>query len=80
MIPFDEVRCMLCGKKMKSVEFSHLWNVHHITMEEYERLFPFAPRVCIWTLRRLGRYEEAREMFRRWKRGEIYYAEDILGR
>ena len=76
MIPFNEVKCMLCGKRMKSVEASHLWYRHGITTDEYERLFPCAPRVCIWTLRKLGRFEEARELFRRWKRGELCYGEE----
>jgi len=76
MIPFDEVKCMLCGKRMKSVEASHLWHKHGITTKQYERMFPCAPRVSIWTLRKLGRYEEAQELFNKWKRGELCYGED----
>ena len=73
MIPYDEVKCMICGKRMKSVEFSHLWYKHGLTIEEYERMFPNSPRVCINTLLKLGRYREAKEMEERWLRGELIY-------
>jgi len=73
MIPFDEVKCMICGKRMKSVEYSHLIHKHGITIEEYERMFPNSPRVCINTLIKLGRYREAEEMIVKWFKGEITY-------
>ena len=71
MIPYDEVRCMLCGKRMKSVEWSHLWHKHGVTIEEYERIFPNSPRVCIETLEKLGRYDEIREILEKLKKDEL---------
>jgi len=72
-VPYDEVVCMLCGKKMKSVEWSHLWHIHGITIEEYEKMFPNSPRVSINTLRKLGRHDEAKLMELRWLAGELDY-------
>lgn len=75
-IPYDYVICMECGKRMKSVEYSHLIHKHGMTIEEYERKWYKSPRVCINTLLRLGRIREAKEMAIKWYRGEITYNRD----
>jgi len=69
LIPYKYVRCKICGKLMKSVEFSHLWNKHGITIEEYEAMFPRSPRISIETLKKLGRHKEAKYYEMLWKEG-----------
>jgi len=71
LVPYKYVRCMICGKLMKSVEFSHLYYKHGITIEEYEKMFPLSPRVSIETLRKLGRHAEADLIEELWKAGMV---------
>ena len=69
LIPYKYVRCKLCGRLFKSNEYSHLIHKHGITIEEYERMFPYSPRISIETLRKLGRYKEAEEIEKKFKFG-----------
>lgn len=59
--PHDYVVCRECGKKFKTIEWSHLHHKHNMDIDEYERKYPNSPRVCTKTLLRLGRFKEVKD-------------------